>query len=59
MNNSVVMAIGMERKENSLLLNGIDSSLEIIFAECSVLVAEINFLCFLWLVLPHCSWAKK
>lgn len=59
MNNSGVMAIGMERKGNSLLLNGIDSSLEIIFAECSVPVAEINFLCFLWLVLPHCSWAKK
>lgn len=53
------MAIGIQRKENSLLLNGIDSSLEIIFAECFVPVAEINFLCFLWLVLLHCFWAKK
>ena len=34
MSNSVVMAIGIDRKGNSLLLNGIDSSMEIIFAQC-------------------------
>ena len=47
MSNSVVMAIGIDRKENSLLLNGIDSSMEIIFAQCFVPVAEMNFLCFI------------
>lgn len=47
MSNSVVMAIGIDRKGNSLLLNGIDSSMEIIFAQCFVPVAEMNFLCFI------------